>query len=108
MPHSKVLKNDQDKDETLERKSNYQPTSDPFLDEIENFNKNKLRKASDRKLKDVQPSENSGNDMASILRRAMQKRRNSMEGHSKKVYIDDTYNSSVWDDEPENEVRARD
>ena len=31
-----------------------------------------------------------------------------MEGHSKKVYIDDTYNSSVWDDEPENEVRARD
>jgi hypothetical protein len=82
--------------ETLERKSNYRPTKNPFLNEIETFDNDTLKKTSDRSLEDVQPSENSGNDMASILRRAMQNRRNSMEGNDDNNEEED--NNEEWED----------
>lgn len=81
--------------ETLERKSNYQPTKNPLLNEIETFDKDTLKKASDWSLEKVQPSENSGNDIASVFRRAMQNRRNSMEGNDDNNEEED--NNEEWD-----------
>lgn len=92
----KERKNQLKKAANHDERPKFQDPDRRYLDGIKNFNNDTLKKASDRSLEDVQPSENSGNDMASILRRAMQNRRNSMDGNDDNNEEED--NNEEWED----------